>query len=118
MLLAALLPAAGSALSTTNTDTADLMLADMALSRGDCRGGTERYLKAALSTDDVKISERANKVAAECQQINASAKSARRWLKLDPERADAAAAVALAAVQLYQPEDAGAAILRTHALGR
>jgi tetratricopeptide (TPR) repeat protein len=117
VLLAALIPAAGSALSTTNTDTADLMLADMALSRGDCRGGTERYLKAALNTDDVKISERANKVAAECQQIGASAKSARRWQKLDPERADAAAAVALAAVQLYQPEDAGAAILRTHQLG-
>ena len=117
MLLAALIPAAGSALSTTNTDTADLMLADMALSRGDCRGGTERYLKAALSTNDVKISERANKVAAECQQISASAKTARRWQKLDPERADAAAAVALAAVQLYQPEDAGAAILRTHVLG-
>jgi tetratricopeptide (TPR) repeat protein len=116
-LLAALLPVAGSALSTTNSDSADLVLADMALSRGDCRGGTERYLKAALKTDDVKISERANKVAAECQQIAASAKTARRWQKLDPERAEAAAAVALAAVQLYQPGDAGTAIRRTHQLG-
>src|SRR5262245_39159739 len=110
-LLAALIPAAGSALSTTNSDNADLVLADMALSRGDCRGGTERYLKAALGTDDVKVSERANRVAAECQQISASAKTARRWQKLDPQRADAAAAVALASVQLYQPNDASAAIL-------
>ena len=74
LVLAALLPAAGSALSTTNSDHADLVLADMALSRGDCRGGTDRYLKAALGTNDAKISERANKVAAECQQIAASEK--------------------------------------------
>ena len=104
-------------MSTTNSDNADLVLADMALSRGDCRGGTDRYLKAALGTSDAKISERANKVASECQQIGASAKAARRWQKLDPARAEAAAAVALASVRLYQPADAGAAILRTHELG-
>jgi tetratricopeptide (TPR) repeat protein len=117
LVLAALIPAVGSALSTTNSDNADLVLADMALSRGDCRGGTDRYLKAALGTSDAKISERANKVAAECQQISSSAKAARRWMKLDPTRADAAAAVALAAVQLYQPGDASSAILRTYELG-
>jgi tetratricopeptide (TPR) repeat protein len=117
LALAAWLPAVSSALSTTNSDNADLILADMALSRGDCRGGTERYLKAALGSGDAKISERANKVAAECQQINASAKTARRWQKLEPERVEAAAAVALAAVRLYQTDEASAAILRTHALG-
>ena len=117
LVLAALIPAVGSALSQTNSDNADLVLADMALSRGDCRGGTDRYLKAALGTSDAKISERANKVAAECQQISSSAKAARRWMKLDPTRADAAAAVALASVQLYQPADASSAILRTHELG-
>jgi len=117
LALAALMPAVSGALSTTNSDNADLILADMALSRGDCRGGTDRYLKAALGTSDAKISERANKVASECQQISASAKAARRWQKLEPERADAAAAVALAAVRLYQPAEAGTAILRTHELG-
>ncbi len=115
--LAAAIPAVSSALSTTNSDKADLVLADMALSRGDCRGGTDRYVKAALGTSDAKISERAYKVAAECQQVSASAKTARRWQKLQPESADAAAAVALAAVRLYQPEEASAAILRTHQLG-
>ncbi len=117
LALAALLPAVSGALSTTNSDNADLVLADMALSRGDCRGGTDRYLKAALGTSDAKISERANKVASECQQIAASAKSARRWQKLEPDSADAAAAVALAAVRLYQTSEASAAILRTHELG-
>ena len=73
--------------------------------------------RLALDSNDAKISQRANEVAAECQQIGASAKTARRWQKLDPERAAAAAAVALAAVRLYQPEEAGAAILRTKALG-
>jgi tetratricopeptide (TPR) repeat protein len=115
--LAALFPTVSSALSTTNSDSADLVLADMALSRGDCRGGSERYLKAAKRTDDAKISERANKVAAECQQVDASAKAARRWLKLEPQRPEAAAAVALAAVRLYQPDEAGSAILKTQALG-
>jgi tetratricopeptide (TPR) repeat protein len=114
---AALLPVGANALSTTNSDNADLVLADMALSRGDCRGGTERYIKAALATNDATISKRASEVASECQQIGASAKAARRWQKLDPESADAAAAVALAAVRLYQPAEASAAILRTHVLG-
>jgi tetratricopeptide (TPR) repeat protein len=117
IILAALLPAVSGALSTNTTDSADLILADMALSRGDCRGGTDRYLKAALGTNDAKISERANKVAAECQQIASSAKAARRWQKLEPDRADAAAAVALAAVRLYQTGEASSAILRTHELG-
>jgi len=117
LALAALVPHAASALSTTNSDNAALVLADMALSRGDCRGGTDRYLKAALGTADARISERANAIAAECQQIDASARAARRWQKLEPDSAGAAAAVALAAVRLYQPQEAGAAILRTHALG-
>ena len=92
LVLAALVPSIGSALSTTNSDNAALVLADMALSRGDCKGGTERYLKAALATSDATISERANKVASECQQIGASMKSARRWQKLDPASAGASAA--------------------------
>jgi tetratricopeptide (TPR) repeat protein len=114
---AALLPTDASALSTTNSDSADLVLADMALSRGDCRGGTDRYLKAALATNDASVSKRASEVASDCQQIAASAKAARRWQKLDPESASASAAVALAAVRLYQPEEASAAILRTQSLG-
>jgi tetratricopeptide (TPR) repeat protein len=117
LALAALFPLAATALSTTNSDNAALVLADMALSRGDCKGGTDRYMKAAMATNDAQISERANKVAAECQQIGAAAKAARRWQKLEPDSAGAAAAVALSAVQLYQPEIASAAILRTHELG-
>jgi tetratricopeptide (TPR) repeat protein len=117
LMVAALFPLAAAALSTTNSDNAALVLADMALSRGDCKGGTDRYMKAALATNDATISERANKVAAECQQIAAAAKAARRWQKLEPDSAGAAAAVALSAVQLYQPEIASAAMLRAHELG-
>jgi tetratricopeptide (TPR) repeat protein len=117
LVVAAFVPAVSSALSTTNSDNATLVLADMALSRGDCKGGTERYLKAALATSDATISERANKVASECQQIGASMKAARRWQKLEPDSAGASAAVALAAVRLYQPDEAGPAILKTHELG-
>jgi tetratricopeptide (TPR) repeat protein len=117
LVLTAFVPAVSTALSTTNSDNATLVLADMALSRGDCKGGTERYLKAALATDDATISERANKVASECQQIGASMKAARRWQKLAPESPGASAAVALAAVRLYQPSEASAAILKTHQLG-
>src|SRR3954465_14244564 len=117
LALAAFVPAVSSALSTTNSDNATLVLADMALSRGDCKGGTERYLKAALATNDATISERANKVAAECQQIGASMKAARRWQKLAPDSPGASAAVALAAVRLYQPSEAGPAILKTQQLG-
>ncbi|HTU65799.1 MAG TPA: tetratricopeptide repeat protein [Steroidobacteraceae bacterium] len=117
LVLAAFVPAVSGALSANNSDNAALVLADMALSRGDCKGGADRYLKAALATNDATISERANKVASECQQIAASMKAAKRWQKLEPESAGASAAVALAAVRLYQPDEAGAAILRTQQLG-
>jgi tetratricopeptide (TPR) repeat protein len=115
--MAALLPVGAMALSTNNSDSADLVLADMALSRGDCRGGTDRYIKAALATTNARVSQRANEIASECQQIAASAKAARRWQKLEPDSAGASAAVALAAVRLYQPEEASTAILRTQTLG-
>jgi len=117
LVLAALLPAGVMALSTNNSDSADLVLADMALSRGDCRGGTDRYIKAAFASSDARISQRASEIAAECQQISASAKAARRWQKLDPESPGASAAVALAAVRLYQSDEASTAILRTQTLG-
>jgi hypothetical protein len=52
---AVLLPVGATALSTTNSDNADLVLADMALSRGDCRGGTDRYKTAAQATNDDSI---------------------------------------------------------------
>src|SRR5689334_9470198 len=113
----AMLPAQVGALSQTNSDGADLVLADMALSRGDCRGGTDRYVKAALASSDARVSERANKVASDCQQVAAGARAAKRWQKLEPDSPGAAAAVALAAVRLYQPDEAAPAILRTHALG-
>ena len=117
LAIVALLPGSAGALSTTNSDNAALMLADMALSRGDCRGGTDRYLKAAMATSDATISERANKVAADCQQVEANVRAARRWQKLEPQSVDAAAAVALASARLYQPAETGAAILRTQELG-
>lgn len=112
-----MLPAQVGALSETNSDSADLVLADMALSRGDCRGASDRYVKAALGSDDARIAERAHKVASDCQQVTASARAAKRWQKLEPQSAGAAAAVALAAVRLYQPAEAAPAILRTQALG-
>jgi len=117
LAFAATLPALAGALNTTNSDSAELALADMALSRGDCKGGTDRYVKAALASNDAGIAERATKIATECQQVDAGSKSARRWQKLDPQNAEASAAVALAAVRLYQPAEAGPAILRTHSLG-
>ena len=117
LAIVALLPGFAGALTTTNSDNAALMLADMALSRGDCRGGTDRYLKAAMATSDATISERANKVAADCQQVEANLRAARRWQKLEPQSVDAVAAVALASARLYQPAETGAAILRTQELG-
>ncbi len=117
LAIAAWLPGSAGALSTTKTDDAALMLADMALSRGDCRGGTDRYLKAAMGTSDATIAERATKVAADCQQVEATLRAAKRWQKLEPQSVDAVAALAVASARLYQEEDTGAAILRTHELG-
>jgi tetratricopeptide (TPR) repeat protein len=117
LAIASLLPGSAGALSTSKTDNAALMLADMALSRGDCRGGTDRYLKAAMGTSDATIAERATKVAADCQQVESALRAAKRWQKLEPQSVDAAASLAVAAARLYQEEETGAAILRTRELG-
>ena len=117
LALSASFSLSAAALSTTNSDNPALVYADMALSRGDCKGGTDRYLKTALASNDASIAARASKVAADCQQVGASAKAARRWQKLDPQSAEASAAVAVAAVRLYQVPEASAAILRTRELG-
>ncbi len=117
LAIAVMLPGSAGALSTSKTDDAALMLADMALSRGDCRGGTDRYLKAAMGTSDAAIAGRATKVAADCQQVEATLRAAKRWQKLEPQSVDAVAALAVGAARLYQEEETSAAILRTRELG-
>ena len=62
LVITALLPPVSGALSTTNSDNADLILADMALSRGDCRGGTDRYVKADAPVDEIAAGQPADLV--------------------------------------------------------
>jgi tetratricopeptide (TPR) repeat protein len=116
---ALVVPVGVSALTDKNprSDSGELLLADMALARGDCVGGTTRYLKASRKSNDASVAQRAVEVANECHQMKAVAEAVKRWQKLAPESLEAANAVAMATVRLYQTAEATRAFARVHALG-
>jgi tetratricopeptide (TPR) repeat protein len=110
-----LLPRLSHALSEqTNTD-ADTLLAEMALSKGDCRSAAERYLRIATKRKDAALATRATSVGSSCHHLDVELRAARRWRELEPQNPDAAQAVALAALKLDRINDAQAAFAGVHA---
>jgi tetratricopeptide (TPR) repeat protein len=85
---------------------ADVLVAELARERGECRAAAETYVKAAQSSRDPRIARRATDVALECAHLPAAWKSASRWRELDPENVDALRAAGLVALELWRIEDA------------
>jgi tetratricopeptide (TPR) repeat protein len=85
---------------------ADVLAAELARERGDCRASAETYVKAAENSRDPRISRRATDVALECAHLPAAWKSATRWRTLDPENVDALRAAGLVALELWRIDDA------------
>lgn len=104
------------ALSEQTKSDADTILAEMALSKGDCRGAAERYLRLAGKRKDAALATRATSVGALCHHLDVEMKSARRWLELEPKNPDAARAVGLAALKLDRIEEARNAFAAVHAV--
>ncbi len=122
LVFAALLVAVGCLLARpsqalseqTKTDT-DTLLAEMALSKGDCRGAAERYLRIATKRKDAALATRATSVGSTCHHLDVELRAARRWRELEPQSAEAAQAVGLAALKLDRIVEAQAAFAAVHA---
>lgn len=97
--------------ATSKGDPVSLvMVAEVALERGDCKTASETYAKAARSTGDASVARHATMVSLKCEDLPAAWESASRWRALAPMSAEADARYATIAVRLYRLPEARAAI--------
>ena len=85
------------------------VVAEIALERGDCKGASESYAKAA-EVGTVTLARRATEVAFNCEHLPAAWESVTRWRALAPNSREADAMYAVVALKLYHIQEARAAI--------
>jgi len=102
-------PAKPAAAATGHDATALTVIAEADLKRGDCRGASENYAKAAVA-GDAQLARRATQVAMACEHLPAAWQAATRWRTLAPTDREANALYAAVALKLYRTADARAAI--------
>jgi tetratricopeptide (TPR) repeat protein len=78
-----------------------LMIAEIALQRGEYNVAATEYVKAAQLSTEPTLAEQATRVAFENRQEGAAADGARRWLELEPASIDAHRYLAVAALRLH-----------------
>jgi tetratricopeptide (TPR) repeat protein len=85
------------------------VVAEIALERGDCKGASESYAKAA-AVGAVSLARRATEVALACEHLPAAWESVTRWRTLAPTSREADAMYAVIALKLYHIPEAKVAI--------
>ena len=85
------------------------VVAEIALERGDCKGASESYAKAA-EVGTVTLARRATEVALACEHLPADWESATRWRAIAPNSREADAMYAVIALKLYRIQEAKVAI--------
>jgi tetratricopeptide (TPR) repeat protein len=94
-----------------NSDSsAQTVIAEVALKRGDCRAASEAYARAAAGGTDVQLARRATQVSMACEHLPAAWESATRWRTLAPGDREADALYAAVALKLYHTAEARTAI--------
>jgi tetratricopeptide (TPR) repeat protein len=86
------------------------VVAEIALTRGDCKTASESYADAAQH-GAVPLARRASEVALACEHVPAAWRSAVRWRALAPGDREASAMYATVAIKLYKIADARSAIV-------
>lgn len=86
------------------------VVAEIALTRGDCKTAAESYAEAA-QYGAIPLARRASEVALACEHVPAAWKAASRWRSLAPGNREAAAMYAVVAIKLYRIADARSAIV-------
>ncbi len=77
----------------------DILLAEIAGQRGVYDVAVERYLEAAVASQDPRVAERAVQVASYARQYDVAFLAARRWVALDPDNLEARKALTALALQ-------------------
>lgn len=96
--------------ATPKGDPAALtVVAEIALERGDCKGASESYAKAA-EVGAASLARRATEVALACEHLPAAWESVTRWRTLAPTDREANAMYAAVALKLYRIPEARTAI--------
>lgn len=85
------------------------VVAEIALERGDCKGASESYAKAA-AVGAVSLARRATEVSLACEHLPAAWESVVRWRTLAPASREADAMYAVIALKLYHVAEARVAI--------
>ncbi len=102
-------PVAKQAQGPKGDPAALTVVAEIALERGDCKGASESYAKAA-EVGSVTLARRATEVAFNCEHLPAAWESVSRWRVLAPNSREADAMYAVVALKLYHIQEAKAAI--------
>jgi tetratricopeptide (TPR) repeat protein len=82
-----------------------LMIAEIALQRGDNLAASREYLAAARLSSDAQLAMQATRVAFEARQPSIAMQSAHRWLELDATNADAHRYLAITALRMHAIEE-------------
>lgn len=85
------------------------VVAEIALERGDCKGASESYAKAAAVGAE-SLARRATIVSFACEHLPAAWESVNRWRTLAPTSREADAMYAVIALKLYHIAEARTAI--------
>jgi predicted Zn-dependent protease len=102
-------PAAKQAQIPKGDPAALTVVAEIALERGDCKGASESYAKAA-EAGSVTLARRATEVAFNCEHLPAAWESVTRWRALAPNSREADTMYAVVALKLYHIQEAKVAI--------
>lgn len=91
---------------TFGKDSYHLLVAEMAINRGQTALAVEHYLALAKSQDNPAIAERAVRVAVYGENLEVAIDAAQRWLELDPERIEAKQVIAAIYIRQDKVDDA------------
>lgn len=84
----------------------DILLGEVAGQREQLGVSVQHYLRAAERSDDPRIAERALRIAVFAKQEDAALTAVRRWVALDPERAEARQSLAALALRAGNADEA------------
>lgn len=84
----------------------NLMVAELALNRGETEVAVAYYLKLAKSQSDPAIAERAVRLAVFGQNLEAAIEAAQRWIELDPDRVEAQQVIAAVYIRQGKVDEA------------
>ncbi len=87
-------------------DAYHLLVAEMAITRGQKAVAVEHYLALAKSQDNPAIAERAVRIAVYGENLPAAIEAAQRWVELDPSRTEAHQVIAAIYIRQNRVEDA------------